>query len=310
MAAAAGGVAHAQNYPAGPMRIISPYPPGGGTDILARALSQRLAERFGQNVIVDNRPGANGTIGSGVAAKSPPDGLTMVVVAAGFAAGASLYKKLPYDQAKDLAPVTLLASGPLVLVVHPSLPVKNVEDLVALARSRPRELNVGSSGVGSLPHLSAELFSTMSGISMVHVPYKGPGAALVDVLSGQVSVYFINILGALPYVKDGRLRALGVTSPRRSAVAPALPAIAEAGLGGFDMTNWYGLLVTAGTPRESIGRLYQEVARIMALPALKEQMAAGGMTPVAGTPEEFQQFLAAEAAKYAKVIAAAGIKPE
>jgi tripartite-type tricarboxylate transporter receptor subunit TctC len=300
----------AQNYPTAPMRIISPYPPGGGTDILARAIGQKLTERFGQPVVVENRGGANGTIGAAVAAKAPPDGHTMLIVAAGYAAGSSLYRNLPYDQTRDLTPVSHLASGPLVLVVHPSLPARSIKELVALAKARPGELNVGSSGTGSLPHLSAELFGSMSGIKLIHIPYKGPGAALIDVLGGQVPVYFMNILGSLPLVKAGRLRALGVTSLHRSPIAPDLPTIAETGLPGFDMTNWYGMMVPAATSREVIGKLQQEVARIMVLPELKDLLAAGGMTVVASTAERFAEFLSSETKKYARIIQAAGVKPE
>jgi tripartite-type tricarboxylate transporter receptor subunit TctC len=302
--------AAAQTYPSGPMRIVSPYPPGGGTDLLARAIGQRLTERYSYPVIVDNRPGANGTVGTGVAAKAPPDGHTMVIVAAGYAAGSSLYKSLPYDPNRDLAPVSRLASGPLVLVVHPSLPARSVKELVALAKSRPGEINVGNSGMGSLPHLTAELFGAMSGVKLVHVPYKGPGAALIDVLGGQVPVYFMNVYGAIPLVKAGKLRALGVSSRERSPIAPDLPTIAETGLAGFDMTNWYGLLVPSATPRDVVRKLRDEVARIMALPEFKDLLSAGGMTPVASTPEQFTEFLQRETQKYARVIKAAGVKAE
>ena len=302
--------ASAQTYPSAPVRIISPYPPGGGTDILARAIAQKLTERSGQPAIVDNRAGANGTVGTGVAAKAPPDGHTMVVVAAAYAAGSSLYKNLPYDPMRDLAPVSRLAQGPLVLVVHPSLPARSVKELTALARARPGELNAGNSGTGSLPHLTAELFASMSGVKLVHVPYKGPGAALVDVMSGQVPLYFMNVLGALPLVKAGRLRALGVSSAERSPIAPELPTIAETGLPGFDMTNWYGLLVPAATPRDVVARLQQEIARIMTLPDTQQLMTAGGMTVVASNPQQFSEFLKRETAKYARVIQAAGVKGE
>jgi tripartite-type tricarboxylate transporter receptor subunit TctC len=234
----------------------------------------------------------------------------MVIVAAGYAAGASLYKNLPYDQTRDLAPVSRLAAGPLVLVVHPSLPARSVRELVALAKARPGELNAGNSGTGSLPHLTAELFAAMSGIRLVHVPYKGPGAALIDVMSGQVPLYFMNVLGAIPLVKANRLRALGVSSAERSPIAPDLPTIAESGLHGFDMTNWYGLLVPGATPKDVIVKLQQEVARIMALPEFRQQMAAGGMTVVASTQQQFSEFLAQESAKYARVIKMAGVKPE
>ena len=303
------GLASAQNYPTGPMRIVVPYPPGGGTDVLGRAIGQKLSERFRQPVVIDNRGGANGTIGAAVAAKAPPDGHTMLIVAAGYASGLSLYKNLPYDQTRDLTSVSRLASGPLVLVVHPSVPVRSIKELVALTKARPGEVNVGSSGVGSLPHLSAELFASMSGIKLVHIPYKGAGAGLIDVLSGQVPVYFMNILGSLPQIKAGKLRALGVTSPERTPIAPDLPTIAESGLPGFDMTNWYGMMAPGATPREVVGKLQQEIARIMALPELKDLLAASGMASIASTPEQFAEFLSKETIKYARIIQAAGVKP-
>jgi tripartite-type tricarboxylate transporter receptor subunit TctC len=298
----------AQNYPNGPLRIVSPYPPGGGTDILSRTIGQKLNERFNQPVVVENRAGANGTVGAAYVAKSAPDGHTMLIVPAGYAANPALYKSLPYDQARELAAVSHLASGPLVLVVHPSLPVKNVKDLIALAKAQPGALNVGSAGNGSLPHLCAELFNSSAGIKIVHIPFKGSGAAVIDVLSGQVPIYFMNILQSMPLIKAGKLRALGVTSPQRSAIAPDLPAIAESGLREFDMTNWYGLLVQGATPREVIGKLQQEVARVLNLPELKERLAGEGMTVVGSTPEQFVEFLTRETAKYNRIIQSAGIK--
>jgi tripartite-type tricarboxylate transporter receptor subunit TctC len=295
------------NYPAGPMRIVSPYPPGGGTDILGRVIAQKLNENLKQPVIVENRVGANGTIGAAYVAKSPPDGLTMVIVPAGYAANPALYKSLPYDQARDLTPVSHLASGPLVLVVHPSLPAKSVRELIALARNKPGEINVGSAGNGSLPHLCAELFNSAAGVKLTHIPYKGSGAAIVDVMSGQVPVYFMNILQSLPLIKGGKLRALGVTSPQRSAIAPELPPIAQ-DVRGFDMTNWYGMLVAGGTPREIVAKLQQEVARVLNTPELKERLAGEGMTVVASTSDQFVEFLARETAKYNRIIQTAGIK--
>ena len=298
----------AQTYPSGPLRIVSPYPPGGGTDILSRTIGQKLNERLGQPVVVDNRAGANGTLGAALVAKAPPDGQTMLIVPAGYAANPALYKSLPYDQARDLAPVSHLASGPLVLVVHPALPVRSVKDLIALAKSRPGEINVGSAGNGSLPHLCAELFNAEGKVKLTHIPYKGSGTAIVDVMSGRVPVYFMNVLQSLPLIKSGKLRALGVTSPQRTAIAPELPAIAEAGLPGFDMTNWYGMLVPAATPRDVINKLQQETARVLNLPELKERLAGEGMTVVASTPEQFAAFLARETVKYNRIIQAAGIK--
>jgi tripartite-type tricarboxylate transporter receptor subunit TctC len=294
-------------YPAGTIRVVSPYPPGGGTDILSRVIGQKLNENLKQPVVVENRAGANGTIGAAYVAKSPPDGLTMLIVPAGYAANPALYKSLPYDQSKDLAPVSHLASGPLVLVVHPSLPAKSVKELIALAKKRPGEINVGSAGNGSLPHLCAELFNSAGGVKLTHIPYKGSGAAIVDVLGGQVPVYFMNILQSLPLIKAGKLRALGVTSPQRSAIAPDLPAIAQ-DVPGFDMTNWYGLLVAGDTPRDIINKLQQEVARVLNLPELKERLAGEGMTTVASTPEQFVEFLAKETAKYNRIIKSAGIQ--
>ena len=305
-----GGLSNAQNYPSSPIRIVSPYPPGGGTDALGRAIGQRITEKSGFPVVIDNRPGANGIIGTGVAAKAAPDGHTMVIVAAAYAAGSSLYKSLPYDPVRDLAPVTLLSSGPLILVVHPSLPPRTTKELVQFAKSRPGEFSVASSGVGSLPHLSLELFALTAGIKLVHIPYKGPVPALIDIIGGQVSMYFVNATSGLPYIKSGKLRALGVTSIERSAIAPHLPTIAESGLRGFDMTNWYGLLVPAATPKNIVLRLEQEVRGMLALPEFKTSLALIGMTAVAGTQGQFAEFLTKESTKYAKVIQAAGIKPE
>ena len=300
--------ADAQNYPTGPLRIVVPFVPGGGTDILARLIAQKLNESWGQPVVVDNRPGASGTIGTALVAKAAADGHTLLIVPAGYAGNPSLYKKLPYDHTRDLAPVSWLASGPLTLVVHPSLPAKSVKELIALGRARPGEINFGSSGAGTLPHLSAELFNSMSGIKMVHIPYKGAGAAVTDVMAGRVPVYFMNILQSLSLIKAGKLRALGVTTPERTPIAPEIPAIAEAGLKGFDMTNWYGMLVPAATRRDVIVKLNAEVARILKLPDLTSRLADDGMTVVASTPGEFADFLVRETAKFARVIEAAGIK--
>jgi tripartite-type tricarboxylate transporter receptor subunit TctC len=297
-----------QNYPAGPMRIVVPFTPGGGTDILARLIAQKLNESWGQPVVVDNRPGAAGTLGTAFVAKSVGDGHTLLIVPAGYAGNPGLYKKLPYDHTRDLAPVSWLASGPLTLVVHPSLPAKSVKELIAFARARPGEINFGSSGAGTLPHLSAELFNSMSGIKMVHIPYKGAGAAVTDVMAGRVPVYFMNILQSVSLIKAGKLRALGVTTPERTPIAPDIPSIAEAGLKGYDMTNWYGLLAPAATPREAIVKLNAEVVRILKLPELTNRLADDGMTVVASSPARFAEFLARETDKFTKVIEAAGIK--
>ena len=303
-----GASASAQQYPAGPIRIVVPFTPGGGTDILARLIAQKLNESWGQPVVVDNRPGAAGTVGTAFVAKAAGDGHTLLIVPAGYAGNPGLYKNLPYDQKRDLAPVSWLASGPLTLVVHPSLPAKSVKELIAFARARPGEINFGSSGAGTLPHLSAELFNSMSGIKMVHIPYKGAGAAVTDVMAGRVPVYFMNILQSVSLIKAGKLRALGVTTPERTPIAPEIPSIAEAGLKGYDMTNWYGLLAPAATPRDAIVKLNAEVVRILKLPELTNRLADDGMTVVASTPERFVEFLARETEKFTKVIEAAGIK--
>jgi tripartite-type tricarboxylate transporter receptor subunit TctC len=300
----------AQSYATGQIRLISPYPPGGGTDVLGRAIAQKLNEAWGQPVVVENRVGANGTIGAAFVAKAPADGRTILLVPAGYAANPALYSSLPYDQSRDLMPVSHLASGPLVLVTHPALPARDLKAFIALAKAKPNSINYGTPGAGALPHLSAELFSMMAGVKMVHVPYKGPSAAIIDLMSGEIQAYFINILQSLALVKAGKLRALGLTSPQRSPIAPNLPAIGEAALPGFDMTNWYGMLVPAGTPSDSLMRLQREVNRILNLAELKERLANDGMTVVANTPEQFTAFLAKETEKYNNIVKTAGIRSQ
>jgi len=287
--------------------MIVPFPPGGGTDILARALAQKLNEAWGQPVIVDNRGGANGTIGAAVAAKAPPDGLTLLVVPSGFAVNPSIYKNLPFDTLKDFAPVTQLAASPLVLVVHPSFPPRNVKELIAFLKARPGEINYGSSGNGSPPHLATELFKLMTGTKITHIPYKGAGPAAVDVIAGQIPIYFMNALQAVPHMKSGRLRPMGVTSEKRFPGLPDMPTIAEAGVPGYSMTNWYGLLAPANTPRASIMKLQAEVARILNLPELKARLSSEGAEVVASTPERFTAFLKQEIDKDAKIVKASGM---
>ena len=307
-AAAAAAQDPGQAYPSGPLRIVVPFQAGGSTDMVARTMAQKLRDRFNQPAVVENRAGANGTIGAALVAKSPPDGHTMLLVQSGFVSNPILFKNLPYDQARDLAPVSSLASGPMVLVVNPSLTAKSVKELIEFARSHPGELNFGSPGTGSLSDLCAELFDVMAGVKMTHVPYKGSGGALADVLAGRVPVYYMNLMLALPYLKDGRLRALGVTTSQRSPITPEIPTIDEAGLPGYEMSTWYGLFVQGATPRGVIARLQQEVAHILNQPDVKERIAADGMTVVASTPGQFAQFLERESAKYARIIEAAGIK--
>ena len=302
------GMTQAQTYPSGAMRLIVPFPPGGGTDILARPIAQKLNERFKQPVVIENRGGANGTIGTAYVAKSAPaDGHTLLFIPSGYAVNPSLYPALPYDQARDLAPVTQTVSGPLTLVVHPSLPAKTVRELITLAKARPGELNYGSSGIGSLPHLAGEWFALSAGVRLSHVPYKGSGAATIDVMSGEVPVYFMNVLQSLPFIKQGRLRAVGVTGLQRVAIAPDIPTVAESGLTGFDMATWFGILVPGATPRDIILRLHTEIAAILQQKEMRDRLAADGMLVVASTPDQFAAFLKSETAKYARVVQAAAI---
>jgi tripartite-type tricarboxylate transporter receptor subunit TctC len=294
-------------YPSGTVRIVVPFPPGGGTDILARSLAQKLNEAWGVSVIVDNRGGANGTIGAAVVAKAPPDGQTVLIVPSGFAVNPSIYKTLPFDAIRDFAPVSQLAASPLVLVVHPSFPPRTVKELIAFLKARPDEINYGSSGNGSPPHLATELFKLLSGTKMTHIPYKGAGPAAVDVIAGQIPIYFMNALQAVPHIKAGRVRALAVTSGTRFPGLAQIPTIAEAGVPGYAYTNWYGLLAPAGTPRPSISKLHGEVARILNFPEIKERLAAEGALVVASTPDEFAAFLKREMAQFAKVVKASGM---
>ena len=307
VASLAAGVASAQTYPSGPMRIVVPFPPGGGTDILARSVAQKLSEAWGVSVIVDNRGGANGTIGAAAVARAPPDGNTIIVVPSGFAVNPSIYKNLPFDAVRDFAPVTQLAASPLVLVVHPSFPPKSVKELVAFLRARPGAINYGSSGNGSPPHLATELFKLLTATQMTHIPYKGAGPAAVDVVAGQIPIYFMNALSAVPHMRSGRLRSLGVTSDRRFPGLPGVPTIAEAGVPGYAMTNWYGMLAPAGIPRASLTKLHGEVARILNLPELKERLSNEGAEVVASTPEQFAAFLRNKMATAAKIVKASGM---
>ena len=298
----------AQNWPTGPIHLIVPFQAGGSTDFIARTLAQRLSERVQQPVIVENKPGANGTVGASYVAKTAADGLNLLLVQAGYASNASLYKSNTFDPVKDLAPVSLLASGPLVLTVNVALPVKNVRELIALAKAKPGEINFGSAGTGSLPHLAPELFNLMAGTKMTHIPYKGSGPALNDVIGGQVPVYYMNLVLSLPDFKAGKLKALAVTSPTRSAIAPDIPTLAESGLPGYDMSTWYGLLVTSKTPKPVVNKISQELAAVLHESAMTEKFYSDGVSVVASTPEQFNDFLMQETAKFAKIIQSAGIK--
>ena len=307
----ASGMAGAQAYPVKPVRMVVPFPAGGATDIVGRLIAQKLTESWGQQVIVDNRGGAGGTIGSDVAAKSAPDGYTMLVgTSSTHAIAPSLYSKLAYDPVRDFAPVTLVASATILLAVHPSLPARNVRELIALAKKKPNALSFASSGNGGISHLIGEHFKSVGGIEMLHVPYKGDTPALIDLVSGQVHLMFGTAVSFLPYVKAGRLNALAVTNPQRSPIAPDVPTVAESGLPGFEALQWFGIFVPAGTSRDIVARLNAEIVKIARLPDIRERMTSLGADAVGNTPEQFAAFLKADTAKWAKVVKASGAKIE
>jgi tripartite-type tricarboxylate transporter receptor subunit TctC len=300
----------AAQYPAKPVRFIVPSSAGGGTDIIARALAQKLSEALGQQFVVENRPGAGQMIGIELAARAPADGHTILMTASTLAINPIMYKKVSYDPLRDFAPITQAASLPNVLVVHPSLPVKSVAELIALAKREPGKIAYASAGVGTSPQMSVELLKSLAGIDLLHVPYKGTGPGVIDVLAGQVKVMTPNVLTALPHIKSGRLRALAVTGAKRSEALPGVPTMAEAGVPGYESVQWYGVLAPAGTPREIVQRLYAEIAKALHAGEVRERLAADGAEPVGSTPEEFAAFIRAEIAKWSKVAKAAGINPE
>ena len=301
--------AGAQSYPAKPIRLVVAFAPGGGVDIMARLLSQKMTENWGQTVPVDNRPGAGGNIAAEIVAKAPPDGYTLLLTSAAFAVNVSLYPKLAYNPQKDLAPVTQIVSTPILLVVHPSVPAKSVKELVALSKSRKGGLNFGSNGSGTTSHLSGELLKLLAGMDLTHIPYRGAGPAMTGILSGEADMGFVAVFSGLPYVKSGRLRALAVTTAHRSSAAPELPTLASY-YPGLETDNWYGLFAPAGTPRDIIYRVQQEVARFLQLPEVKAFNAKEGAEPVGSTPEQLTAFLQNEIAKYAEVVRKSGAKPE
>jgi tripartite-type tricarboxylate transporter receptor subunit TctC len=306
-----GAVSHAQPpYPTKPLRIIVPQSAGASTDLTARLIAQKLSVAFGQPVVVDNRPGAGSIIGTDLVAKAAPDGYTLLVVASSITLNPSLHKNLPFDPVRDLAPITQLSAFPNLLTVHPAVPVKTVKDLIALAKAKPGSLNYGSSGSATGTHLSAELFKYMTGIDMVHVPYKGGGPAVQALLGGQVQLNFATIVSVLPHVRSGKLRGIAVTTAKRSPGAPDIPTIAESGVPGYDHGPWNGFLAPARTPRAVIARLNEETARILQLPETKAVFTNEGAEPVGNKPEEFGAIIKAETSKWAKVIQAAGIKAD
>ena len=303
-------VSHAQPFPVKPLRIISPYPPGGGNDTLARTIAPKLTESLKQNVLVDNRPGANTIIGAEVLARSAPEGYTMILLPNVHAINPSLYTKLPYHPVKDFAPVSLVGSSPMVLAMHPSVPAKDVKGLVALARTRAGQLAYGTSGTGSVGHMAGALFELLAGVKLQHIPYKGTAIMLTDVISGQISLTFGSALGTLPHVKSGRLRAIAVTGEKRSPAVPDLPTVAEAGLPGYSIVLWYGLMAPGATPPELVARLNAEIVKALADTDILAKLAAQGVDAAASTPAAFAALLASDLKKYADLIKRAGVKAE
>ena len=304
---AAGESIAQSTYPTKPIRMIVPYAAGGPSDVVARAIGQKLGDTLRQQVVIDNRPGSGGNIGSAMVAKAPADGYTLVSgTVATHAINASLYKNMPYDVVKDFAPVAPTVSSTIMLVAHPSLPVKSVKELIALAKAKPGQLNFASVGTGSPHHLAGELLNTMAGIKMVHIPYKGAAPAISDLLGAQVTLGFVGLPAALPHVKIGKLTALGVTDRARAAVAPDVPTIAEGGLPGYEVGNWQGLFAPAGTPRIIVYKLNAEVGKILQSAEMKERLGAQGYDTLSMTPEEFSAYVKAEIVKWAKVVKDSG----
>lgn len=300
----------AAGYPNKAIRFIVPFAPGGGADLLARVIGQKLSEIWNQSVVIENRTGSGGNIGTELVAKSAPDGYTLLLGITGtLAVNPHLYRKLPYDPVKDFAPVALVASAPTVLVVHPSVPAQSLKDFIALAKAKPRQLNYGSAGNGTAGHLAMELLKALAGIDLVHIPYKGAGQATIELLGGQVDVGFLNMLAVTPYVAAGRLRALAVTSVRRSPVMPKVPVVAET-LPGYEAVGWFGVLVSAGTPGAIVTKLNEEIVRIVKMPDVRERLSNLGAEPIGSTPEQFAAYIKTELAKYAKIVKASGARAD
>jgi tripartite-type tricarboxylate transporter receptor subunit TctC len=303
--------AAAQGYPSKPIRFVVPYPAGGPLDTVARLLGSKLAESMKQPVVVDNKPGAGGNIGAEFVARSAADGYTILMGAvATHAINPSLYASIPYDPVRDFIPVTQVASTPNVLVLNPSVPASSVQELIAYAKANPGRLNFGSGSTGSAGHLAGELFDTMAGVRMVHVPYKGAGPAMQDLIGGQIQLMFDNLASSLGQIKAGRVKALAVTTAKRTALAPELPTISESGLPGFDVSTWFGIFVPAKTPQAIVERLHAEFTRALALPEVREAMLKLGAEPVGNTPQEFAAYIRSEADKYAKLVKASGAKAD
>jgi tripartite-type tricarboxylate transporter receptor subunit TctC len=299
-----------QPYPSRPVRIISIFPAGGGNDAICRAVAQRLGENLRQQVIVENRPGANGIIGTEVAARSAPDGYTITLIPSGHAVNASLYRKLPYDSVKDFTPITLAGSSPLVLALHPSIPAQNVRELIAVARARPGQLTYVSSGIGASGHLAGALFETMTKTTMVHVPYKGMSLAVSDLIGGQVSMTFGTSLSVVPHARSGRLRAMATTGTLRSPALPDLPTVAEAGVPGYEASLWYGFVGPARLPAEIVQRLNAEIVAVLAMPDVRERLTSQGLDTRSSTAEEFGRLLVSDLERWAGVVQRAGVRAE
>jgi len=300
----------ASDYPNKSLRMIVPFAPGGSNDIMARLIAQKFNESMGQPVVVDNRGGASGIIGTDLAAKSPPDGYTLLVMSLTFTVNPSLFRKLPYDTLKDLIPVTLIGSAPLMLVVHPSVPAKSLKEFIAHVQANPGKLNFGSGGPGTTPHLAGEMLKTMAKLQLTHVPYKGGGPALADLMGGQIQLMLENIPSTLPFVKAGKLRALALSGLKRSSLVPDLPTLDEAGLKGYELVGWNGLFVPAGTPRPIITRLHAETQKALAAPDTQKRLAVMGADGVGNSPDEFGAFVKAEVTKWARIVRDSGMKVE
>jgi tripartite-type tricarboxylate transporter receptor subunit TctC len=298
----------ADNYPARPIRFVVGPGPNSGTDIIARMIALKLGERLGQSVIVENRTGAGGTLAAAAVAKAPPDGYVMHFASGALAVHPALYRELPYDVARDFAPVALIGIVPQVLVVHPSLPAKNLRELLALAKRRPGEINMGSGGLGSTNHLAGELLQSMAGVRFTHIPYKGAGPAAVDLIAGQIQILFTGTVNALQHSRQGRVRALAVSTAKRSSAVPDLPTVSEAGVPGYQSMSWYGLVAPAGTPREIVARMNREVAAVVGLPEVQSKFQADGVQPEPGTPDQFAQMIREEMTRVAQIVKSANIQ--
>jgi len=308
-ATAAAQTPDASRFPTKPIRLIVPFPPGGSNDILGRFLAQKMSDRLGQQTIVDNRAGADGIIGTELAARAPADGHTLLIVSTSYTMNPAIHK-LPYDPVKSLAPISLIASGGNVIAVHPSLPIKTVKELIAVAKAKPGQLRYSSSGIGGFNHFGGELFNTMAGVKLVHVPYKGGGPAMLDVMSGQVEMTFCTLIQALPHMRSGKLKALGVGSARRSPLLPEVPTIAESGVPGYDGTIWWGVLGPAGIPGAIVTRLNTEIGVILRDPEMGKRLVAEAAEPVIETPEAFGKLIVNDIGKWGSVAKQAGLRAE